>query len=74
MEGSRTAPAKRKKRRITFGGILLGILKVIFTLLVIGLLTAGLFYRTFMRYVDTVLEPEMDVDASAYVLKQSSVV
>ncbi len=74
MEGSRTAPAKRKKSRITFGGILLGILKVIFTLLVIGLLTAGLFYRTFMRYVDTVLEPEMDVDASAYVLKQSSVI
>ncbi|MBE6909488.1 MAG: transglycosylase [Ruminococcaceae bacterium] len=70
-----SVPSRRKrKKRVTFGGILLGILKVFFTLMVIGLLTAGLFYRTFMHYVNTVLEPEMDIDASAYVLKQSSVI
>ncbi len=64
----------QKRRRVTLGGILLGILKVLFTLMVIGILTAGLFYRTFMRYVDTVLEPEMDVDIGAFTLKQSSVI
>ncbi|MBO4913817.1 MAG: transglycosylase domain-containing protein, partial [Oscillospiraceae bacterium] len=71
----RTGTRKKKKSagRI-IGGILLGILKTIFTLLVIGLLTGLLFYRTFMHYVDTVLEPEMDVDIAAYSLKQSSVI
>jgi len=47
---------------------------VIFTILVIGVLTAGFFYRTFDRYVNTVLEPEMDVDIKALTLKQSSTV
>ncbi len=79
MEENRTAqqrtekPKKKSAGRI-IGGILLGILKALFTLLVIGILTAGLFFRTFMRYVDTVLEPEMDVDITAFKLKQSSVI
>ncbi len=75
-QGSPEHTRKRRKKSAgaVAGGILLGIFKVLFTLLVIGLLTAGLFYRTFMHYVDTVLEPEMDIDASAYVLKQSSVI
>ena len=74
MEENRAAPRRRKKKRVTLGGILLGIIKAIFTLAVIGVLTMALFYRTFMHYVDTVLEPEMEIDASAYVLKQSSVI
>ncbi len=76
VEPSRSAAHKRKKRSFwsVLGHILLGIVKVAFTLLLIGALTAALFYRTFMKYVDTVLEPEMDIDASAYVLKQSSVI
>ena len=86
MEENRAAPrsgasgraeARSRKKRSAGSvivGILLGILKVIGTLLVVGILTAGLFYRTFMRYAGTVLEPEMDVDLAAYSLKQSSVI
>ena len=87
MEENRAAPREsapnraqtrgRKKKRSVWrviGGILLGIVKVLFTLLIVGILTGGLFYRTFMRYVDTVLAPEMDVDLAAYSLKQSSVI
>lgn len=71
---SRNAPRKKKKKRVTAGGVLLGILKVLGTLLVIGILTTALFYRTFMRYVETTLEPEVEVNLSAYTLKLSSVV
>lgn len=78
---ARTMPARvapRKKKKISVGRIIWGIIKGIFvfllTVAVIGALTAGLFYRTFMKYVDTVLEPEMDVDISVYTLKQSSTI
>lgn len=74
---SRAASRKRKKKKSVgrvIGGILLGLVKTVFTLLIIGVLTAGLFYRTFMKYVDTVLEPEMDVDISVFTLKQSSTI
>lgn len=72
---SRAAPQRKKKSagRIVWGAVK-GIFLVLFTILVVGVLTTGLFYRTFMKYVDTVLEPEMDVDISAYTLKQSSIV
>ncbi len=70
--------ARRKRKRVTAGSVIasifLGLLKLLATILVIGVITAALFYRTFMHYVDTVLEPEMDIDASAYVLKESSVI
>lgn len=48
--------------------------KVIGTLLAIGLVTGLMFMGIFMVYVNTVLEPELDVDISAYTLKQSSTV
>ena len=74
MEENRAAPragasgragTRGRKKGSVAGRILLGILKCIFTVFVIGILTAGLFYRTFMRYANTVLEPEMDVDLAA---------
>ena len=70
----RVAPHRRHKRRSVGVTIVLGLLKLLVTVLAIGVLTAGMFYRTFMKYVDTVLEPEMDVDLSAYTLKQSSTI
>lgn len=70
----RVAPRRRHKRRSVGVTIVLGLLKLLVTVLAIGVLTAGMFYRTFMKYVDTVLEPEMDVDLSAYTLKQSSTI
>ena len=48
--------------------------KVIGTLFAIGLVTGLMFMGIFMVYVNTVLEPELDVDISAYTLKQSSTV
>ena len=77
VEQSRAATRKRKKKKSAgriIGGILLGIIKAVFTLLIIGGLTTALFYRTFMKYVETTLEPEMDVDISVFTLKQSSTI
>ena len=73
-EPRRTAPRRRRRRRSAASTIVLGLLKLFVTVLAVGVLTAGMFYRTFMKYVDTVLEPEMDVDLSAYTLKQSSTI
>jgi len=66
-------PRKKKKKHILLR-LIGGLFKLIFTLLVIGLITGALFFKTFMKYVNTTLEPEMDVDLSAYTLKLSSVV
>ncbi|MBQ9460054.1 MAG: transglycosylase domain-containing protein [Oscillospiraceae bacterium] len=76
-ETERTGSRPKRKRKSfgkVIGAILLGLVKTLFTLAVIGLLTLAIFYRTFMHYVDTVLEPEMDVDIGAFALKQSSVI
>ena len=48
--------------------------KVLGTLFAIGLVTGLMFFGIFMVYVNTTLEPELDVDISAYTLKQSSTV
>lgn len=73
---SRVAP--RKKKRVSGGRVIWGVVKGIFvflfTVAVVGALTGALFFRTFMKYVDTVLEPEMDVDIQAVTLKLSSTV
>ncbi len=77
MSETAAAPRRTKKKKSAgrvIWGFFKGLLLTLFTLAVIGVLTAGLFYRTFMKYVDTVLEPEMDVDISALTLKQSSTV
>lgn len=50
------------------------ILKIIGTLFVIGVLTCVMFFGIFTTYVKTTLEPSLDVDISAYTLKQSSTV
>ena len=47
---------------------------VIVTLLAIALTTSLMFFGIFMIYVHTTLEPLLDVDISAYTLKQSSTV
>ena len=72
---SRVAPRRKKKKKAPFLlRLILGFFKLVLTLAIIGALTGALFFRTFMKYVDTVLEPEMDVDLSAYTLKQSSTI
>ena len=49
-------------------------LKVLGTLLAIGVCTALMFFGIFMKYVHTTLEPVLDVDMSAITLNQSSVI
>jgi len=75
MEERRVTPRKKKK---SFGRVIAGIfgrlILILFTLAVIGTFTTALFYRTFMKYVDTVLAPEINVDIKALTLKQSSAV
>lgn len=72
------APRRRRRRRRSVGRIIWGFFKgvflTLFTILVIGALSAGLFFNTFMKYVNTSLEPEMNVDIKALTLKQSSTV
>lgn len=67
------SPQQNKERK---GGAGHGrrLFKFFGTLIVIGLLTCAMFFGIFMKYVHTTLEPELDVDASAYSLKQSSTV
>lgn len=71
MEENRTAGQRTQRRKRRSG--IASFFKVVGTLLVIGVCTALIFFGIFMTYVHTTLEPELDVDASAYTLKQSSI-
>ena len=66
------ARAPHRKNRKGSAGITA--LKVVGTLLAIGVVTALMFFGIFMKYVHTTLEPLLDVDMSAYTLNQSSIV
>ena len=72
MEGKHEAArAPRKNHRRSGTGMTA--LKVLGTLLAIGVCTALMFFGIFMKYVHTTLEPVLDVDMSAITLNQSSV-
>lgn len=66
------ARAPHRKNRKSGAGITA--LKIIGTLAAIGVVTALMFFGIFMKYVHTTLEPLLDVDMSAYMLNQSSIV
>lgn len=65
--GGQRRPRPKKKKTGT-------VWKVLGTIFAIGLVTGLMFMGIFMVYVNTTLEPELDVDISAYTLKQSSTV
>ena len=71
MEENRTGRHQTRQKKRHSG--IAAFFKVIGTLLAIGICTAVIFFGIFMTYVHTTLEPELDVDASAYTLKQSSI-
>lgn len=71
---NRQETAARRPRKRRRNHPLLTFFKIFGTLCVIGVLTVVMFYFIFMQYVHTSLDPILDVDASAYMLKQSSVV
>ena len=63
MEGKHEAArAPRKNHRRSGAGMTA--LKVLGTLLAIGVCTALMFFGIFMKYVHTTLEPVLDVDMS----------
>ena len=73
MEGKHEAArAPRKNHRRSGAGMTA--LKVLGTLLAIGVCTALMFFGIFMKYVHTTLEPVLDVDMSAITLNQISVI
>jgi len=51
-----------------------GVFGFLFTMVLIGCLTALMLVGIFMTYVNTSLKPDLYVDASEYVLKQSSII
>ena len=57
---------KRKKRKNTAGRIIGKIFLTLFTLGLVGVLTAAIFTAIFMRYVDNNLRGHVEVDVSAY--------
>ena len=66
-----SAPRKRKKRR---SGIAGAVLRVLGTLMLVGVCTGVMLVWIFMNYVDTTLRPSLQVRAEDYTMKLSSVV
>ena len=50
-----------------------GVIGLLFTMVLIGCITGLMLVGIFMTYVNTSLKPDLYVDASEYVLKQSSI-
>ena len=61
--GAASAAAKKNRRKtpvyVVIGRIIGGIFLTLFTLCIIGVLTAGIFFKIFMTYVDTTLIPSL---------------
>ena len=60
---------KRKKRKRGFG---IGF--ILFTILLIGVLTCGMIAGIFMQYVKTTLSPSLNVDTNDYTMDESSII
>jgi penicillin-binding protein 1A len=67
LSGTQRKPRAKKRKKGTAKLVLV-------TLLAVGLTTCLMFFGIFMVYVNTTLEPLLDVDISAFTLKQSSTV
>lgn len=64
-EAADPAP-RRKKKKGGFGRFIGRFFFALFTLCLVGVLTAGIFAAIFMRYVDNNLRGHVEVDVSAY--------
>ena len=79
--GKKNKAARRRKRRHPIVSLILGLFSFIcntigfmFTILLIGCLTGVILVGIFMTYVNTSLKDDLYVDASQYVLEQSSII
>ena len=69
--------SKRRDRPhpiVRFLAFIGGVIGFLFTLVLIGGITGLMLVGIFMTYVNTSLKPDLYVDASEYVLKQSSII
>ena len=66
-----SAPRKQKKRRFGIAG---AVLRVLFTLILVGCCTGAMLVWIFMNYVDTSLRPTLQVRAEDYTMELSSVI
>ena len=66
-----SAPRKQKKRRFGMAG---AVLRVLFTLILVGCCTGVMMVWIFMNYVDTSLRPTLQVRAEDYTMELSSVI
>lgn len=76
MERENRQPAKRQPRRESRrrGSVAGKIFFGLFTLLLIGVLTGGIFAGIFMKYVETNITPVVQVDADDYTMALSSII
>lgn len=65
---------RRRKRRISVGGIILMILKVLGTLILVGATTCAILACFAATYIKTVILPQSYVDASAFTMNLSSTI
>ena len=63
QDGAGREPPRKKKKKVSVGRTILGIIGriilTLFTLCVIGVLTVGIFFKIFMTYIDTTLIPSL---------------
>ena len=71
--GSSGAPRKKKKK-ISVGGIVGRIVLVLFTLCIIGILTIAIFFKIFMTYVNTTLLPSLETETQELTMGLASTV
>ena len=67
-------PSRRPRRKGTAGGVALGILKVVGTLILIGCTTGAILACFAATYIKTVIIPQSEIDASAYAMNLSSTI
>lgn len=68
----KTRSSARKPRKRSGWSIVKGIFFTLFTLCLIGVLTAGMIAKFFMEYVETTLTPVLQVNADDYTMALSS--
>jgi len=74
-ESQRRRSAGHKKRRKRSAGHTVALVfKVLGTLILIGVLTTGIFAWIFLQYVKTTLAPELVVNLDAFTMNQTSIV
>ena len=69
----RKRSARKKKKKGFLHGMWV-FFKILFTLILMGALTMGMFFWIFMTYVKTSLAPELEVDLDSFTMNLSSTV